>query len=153
MQELSIVKSEFPLLVQSRGIDAPIAIKAATGKPESEILSAVVEVSENPRRGLSPDEIKKALKRLGVKHRDVSKIAQRNDSTGDTKLHTNVTENEFLKHAPEGRTYILTNRNHTWTVKDGKVIDPVWVVPNKQGTRRRVTSVIEVLGTEGKSHH
>ncbi|AKE44822.1 hypothetical protein AU106_gp191 [Sinorhizobium phage phiM9] len=151
MQELSIVKSEFPLLVQSRGIDAPIAIKAATGKSEEEILSAVVDVTDNPRKGLTPVEIKKALKKLGVKHRDVSKMVERNDASGDTKLHKHITENEFLKHAPEGKTYILTNRNHTWTVKNKEVIDPVWVVPNKQGTRRRVTSVIEVL-EEDKAH-
>ncbi|QIG69767.1 hypothetical protein PP935_gp197 [Rhizobium phage RHph_N34] len=145
MQELSIVKTEFPLLVQSRGIDAPIAIKEATGKTENEILTAVLEVSENPRRGLSHDEIKKALKKLGVKHRDVSKLAEL-DSAGETKLHKHLTENDFLnKEAGEGKTYIVTNRNHVWTIKNKKTIDPVWVVPNKQATRRRITSVIEIV--------
>jgi hypothetical protein len=147
MQELSIVKTEFPLLVQSRGIDAPIAIRKATGKDETEILSAVLEVSENPKRGLSTDEIKKTLKKLGVKHKDVSKMAELN-SGGDSKLHQHITENEFLKTAPEGKTYIVTNRNHVWTIKNREVIDPVWVVPNKQGTRRRITSVIEIVETK-----
>ncbi|AIK68455.1 hypothetical protein P10VF_242 [Rhizobium phage vB_RleM_P10VF] len=144
MQELSIVKNEFPLLVQSRGIDAPIAIKEATGMDETQILSAVTEVSDNPKRGLSTDEIKKALKKLGVKHRDMSSMAER-DVSGDTKLHKHVTENEFLQTAKEGKTYIVTNRNHVWTIRNKKVIDPVWIVPNKQGTRRRITSVIEIV--------
>jgi signal recognition particle subunit SEC65 len=151
MRELTVTRDAFPLLVQSRGIAAPIAIKVATDKSEEEIMTAITEVKENPRKGLSPTEIKKALRKLGLKVKDVSKMAEKDEPKGETRLGKHITENEFLKHAQEGHTYILTNRNHTWTVKGKEVIDPVWVVPNPQGSRRRIESIIEVIGEGEKT--
>jgi hypothetical protein len=152
MRELTVTRDAFPLLVQSRGIAAPIAIKVATDKSEEDIMTAVSEVKENPRKGLSPDEIKKAIRKLGLKCKDVSKMSQQTEPRGDTKLGKHITENEFLSNvAVEGHTYILTNRNHTWAVKGKEVIDPVWVVPNPQGSRRRITSIIEVIDEGAKA--
>lgn len=149
MQELNIRKIEgLPLLVQSKGIEAPIAIKAATGRTEKEILNAVAEVANKPKNGMSIDEVKKVLKKLGVNHRDISKVVTK-DKEGDSKLNTQITEKEFIETVDESRTYIVQNRNHTWAIVGKEIVDPVWVVPNPKATRRRIVSVIEISAASG----
>ncbi|QNH71865.1 hypothetical protein P9VFCI_036 [Rhizobium phage P9VFCI] len=94
--------------------------------------------------------IRKILDRLRVNY-----IHHADNLTGsyDGKLNrydnpkiTYLTETQFKNSdlCDKTKTYLVCNHDHAWVIMNGVTLDPIWVVSNKQTSKRRIEDVIEI---------
>jgi DNA-binding transcriptional MerR regulator len=111
------------------------------------VIPEVVKTDYWKKIGLNMKEIKAVLKHLEIEFKDIGIVLnQKNDTHHTDILHNRKMEKEFIdKNAKEGKDYIVSSREHVWLIADKTTVDPTWIVPSKQGTRRRLNSAIEIV--------
>ena len=136
------------------------AVHIATGVPHDKLLAIAYEIitkKKLERSGTNHYELLKVLKALGVEYEDISVFKFRRDNlpmvdrtryrrTWKESVHyrdyQKLSESLFRRLFPEG-TYIVSNKDHAWTVIDGVTHDPNF--NNNQKGKRIITDVIRIL--------
>lgn len=136
------------------------AIHIATGIQHDRLLSVAYEIitkEKLEKTGTNHYELLKVLKTLGIEHEDINVFKFRRDNLPTiwrTKYnrfykestsyqdYQKLSESLFRIKFPEG-TYIVSNKDHSWTVIDGVTHDPNF--NNNQKGKRIITDVIRIL--------
>ncbi|AKE44815.1 hypothetical protein AU106_gp184 [Sinorhizobium phage phiM9] len=151
--------ADFPLIgSMTKSPSSFVALSMATGIEEERLVNTIIpEVVKTDywkRVGLSAKEIKAVLTHLGYHVKDLGiTLHKKNDNHHTDVLHTRKMEKEFIeKNAKDGKTYIVISREHAWVIHNKVTIDPTWVAPNKQGSRRRLNYAFEIETAEAASN-
>jgi enamine deaminase RidA (YjgF/YER057c/UK114 family) len=150
--KIDVSAADFPLITQStKAPSSFVALSNITGIDEEKLMNTVIpEVVKTDywkKIGLTMKEIKSVLKHVGIDFKDLTiTTVLKNETHYVDQLHTKKTEKEFINNiAKEEKTYVVVSRDHVWLIHDKKTVDPTWIAPNKQGTRRRLAQVLEIV--------
>lgn len=151
--------ADFPLITSmTKSPSSFVALSLVTGIDEDSLVNTIIpEVVKTDywkRMGLSAKEIKAVLAHLGYNVKDLGiTLHKKNDNHHTDVLHTRKMEKEFIeKNAKEGKTYLVISREHSWVIQNKVSIDPTWIAPNKQGSRRRLNYAFEIETAEVASN-
>lgn len=147
--------AEFPYIYSvAKSRSSLVALQLVTGLGEEVLVKKVEEIIGNRdflKHGLSTKEVKTILKETDIQFKDLTiTLHRKNDSHYQDHLHTKKMEKVFVETiAKPEKTYIVSNRTHTWLIHDKKSVDPTWQFAiNKQMSRRRLISVIEIVSSK-----
>ncbi|QIG73984.1 hypothetical protein PP935_gp209 [Rhizobium phage RHph_N34] len=150
--KINVSASDFPLITTTtKAPSSFVALSNVTGIDEETLMNKVIpEVIKTDywkKIGLTMKEVKAVLKHVGIESKDLTiTTVRKNDTHYVDQLHTKKTEKDFINNvAKEQKTYVVVSRDHVWLIHDKMTIDPTWVAPNKQGTRRRLAQVLEIV--------
>ncbi|AIK68463.1 hypothetical protein P9VFCI_040 [Rhizobium phage P9VFCI] len=143
---------DFPLITgTTKAPSSFIALAHLIGVDErtllEEVIPEVVKTDYWKKIGLTMKEIKAILKHREIEFKDLSITSVlKNDTHYTDQLHTKKTEKDFIANvAKPEKTYVVVSRDHVWLIHDKKSVDPTWIVPNKQNSRRRLAAILEIV--------